>query len=146
MNNPLNRLVQEIRSATNLDEARKRVLNYLKRRESKKDPCIHLPQKDGSTRRIYLKFLVYVEAIKGKTILHTIQGMRDKILSSKRLKYFEDILAQWGFIRVRESHLVNNSFVEQVGSRPPSVGLTGGTTIYITPKYKKEALQALTEV
>ena len=37
-----------------------------------------------------------------------------KILISKSLKYFEDLLTNYGFIRVHQSHLVNLNFVSRI--------------------------------
>lgn len=37
-----------------------------------------------------------------------------KILISKSLKHFEDLLASYGFIRVHQSHLVNLNFVSRI--------------------------------
>lgn len=68
---------------------------------------------------------------------------RPKLLVSRTLKEFEEILSSSGFIRTHQSHLVNIKFITSFTSQPESfVSLTDGNTIPVAVR-KRETVEEI---
>ncbi|MGE0077920.1 MAG: LytR/AlgR family response regulator transcription factor [Bacteroidales bacterium] len=67
----------------------------------------------------------------------------DPIRVSKTLKEYEELLAECGFIRCHQSHLINSVFISKVIRFPsPSIKMTDGTLIPVSIR-KKEVLKEI---
>mgnify|MGYP005991434809 CR=1 FL=1 len=67
-----------------------------------------------------------------------------KILVAKTLKYFADILKEYQFLRVHQSHLVNLQFVkEYIKSDGGYIVLTNKKTIPVSVRKKAEVIETL---
>ena len=58
-----------------------------------------------------IKDIIYCEANSSYTIIHLVK--KEKIVSAKTLKEYEELLEAHNFYRVHNSHLINLSFVEK---------------------------------
>jgi two-component system LytT family response regulator len=95
-----------------------------------------LPTQKGSLR-IPLKHIVKIEGDRNYSQLYF--SNLSKELSSKTLKYFEDILLDKGFFRCHRSFLVNRIHVERIGSNH-SVMLKDQSSIPISRRKKQAFL------
>ncbi|MBN2420569.1 MAG: response regulator transcription factor [Deltaproteobacteria bacterium] len=69
-----------------------------------------------------------------------------KIMVSQTLKEFDALLSGSGLIRVHQSHLVNIYYIDRfVKKEGGYLILKNGTKVPVSPKLKKQVLQALTE-
>jgi two-component system LytT family response regulator len=71
---------------------------------SHKDQKIVLPQMDGF-EVVYIKDIVRIEAADNYSVFYLLNGK--KYTLSKTLKYYEELLAEFGFLRSHKSHLIN---------------------------------------
>ena len=55
--------------------------------------------------RVLVKDIVRLEGVRNYTLIHLKNG--DTLLSSRTLKIYENILVDWGFVRVHRAHLIN---------------------------------------
>ena len=55
--------------------------------------------------RVLVKDIVRLEGVRNYTLIHLKNG--DTMLSSRTLKIYENILVDWGFVRVHRAHLIN---------------------------------------
>ena len=85
-----------------------------------------------------VKDILYCQADDNYTHIHLEKGQK---LVSKTLKYFEDLLAEFGFARVHKSFLVNvNAVTEYRKGKGGSVVLRSGKEIMVSPSRKKDLL------
>ena len=75
---------------------------------SHKDQKIVLPQMDGF-EVVKIGDIIRAEASDNYTIFHLVNGKKYTI--SKTLKYYQDLLSDFGFLRTHKSHLINLSHV-----------------------------------
>ncbi|WP_353723130.1 LytTR family DNA-binding domain-containing protein [Dyadobacter sp. 676] len=61
-------------------------------------------------------------------------------LASKTLKHFDEMLAEFNFIRTHKSHLVNPKYIKQVTHNNQFLLLSDGSRIEISRR-KKELVQ-----
>ncbi|WP_165730426.1 LytTR family DNA-binding domain-containing protein [Polaribacter sp. 20A6] len=67
-----------------------------------------------------------------------------KILVSKTLKYYADMLKEVGFLRVHQSHLVNTTFIKEfIKSDGGYLILTEGSNIPVSIRKRTEVLEVL---
>ncbi|WP_373940779.1 LytTR family DNA-binding domain-containing protein [Polaribacter sejongensis] len=67
-----------------------------------------------------------------------------KILVSKTLKYYADMLKEVGFLRVHQSHLVNTTFIKEfIKSDGGYLMLTEGSNIPVSVRKRTEVLEEL---
>ncbi len=85
------------------------LMEYIKQND--KPVKIALPQQN-EIRYVAVKDIVRCEANNAYTYFYFVNG--DKILISKPLKEYEELLAPHGFIRAHQSHLVNPVFVSSL--------------------------------
>lgn len=78
----------------------------------------HYPQKPrlaisttGGLKFFDIEEIVHCQADKNYTIFYLIDGTR--YVSSKTLKEYDDLLSEYGFLRVHQSHLVNPSHIKE---------------------------------
>ncbi|MBS1737800.1 MAG: response regulator transcription factor [Bacteroidetes bacterium] len=62
------------------------------------------------TRLIYIKDILRCESQNTYTFFYLIDG--EKILSTMPIAHYEELLADYGFLRCHQSHLVNKKFVK----------------------------------
>ena len=72
---------------------------------------------------------------------------KDKMIVTKTLKEYEELLSDYDFIRVHNSHLINLHHVKNyVRSEGGSVVMTDGTEVEISRRKKEEFLKRLAEL
>jgi two-component system LytT family response regulator len=98
---------------------------------------ITLPQLDGF-QVLNVSEILYCKADDNYTEIF----MGDKkILVSKTLKYFEESLAQFNFVRIHKSFLVNiNEVVKYRKGKGGSVVISNGKELMVSASRKKELL------
>ena len=84
--------------------------------------------------------LMYLESIEGYTIIWLLDG--SKILSSKRLIYFEPMLPKDTFIRIHRAFIVNINFVSKY-LKSGEVVLRNEKFLTVSKRMKKEVAELL---
>jgi len=75
-------------------------------------------------------------------IIHIDQGgVESRSTTTHCLKYFEDKLKLYGFIRVHQSYLVNKEHVIRIRKSPSEIILVSGTTLPVARDRKHEVLE-----
>lgn len=114
------------------------LMNYV--RQNGKPTKIALPQQN-EIRYVGVKDIVRCEASNAYTYFYFVN--RDKILISKPLKEYEELLAPHGFIRAHQSHLVNPSFVNSLLKEDGGILLMNDGTKIPVSKARKEFVKAI---
>ena len=87
---------------------------------------------------IYLKDVVRCQSEKNYTYFYFAD--RERIIVSKTLKEFEEILADFGFMRIHRSHLINLKFIDRYEKTDGGyLIMTDGSKVEVSHR-KKEAL------
>jgi two-component system LytT family response regulator len=94
---------------------------------------VNIPSVDGF-KLIYLNEIITCEADGFCTIFHLRNGRR--IVSSKILKHYQEMLSQSGFTRVHQSFMINLKYVKEY-SREGVIVLEEGMTAPLGNAYKK---------
>ena len=105
---------------------------------SNKDQKMLLPQLNGF-EVIKIKTIIRAEASDNYTILY-LEG-NIKYVLSKTLKYYEELLNEYGFLRSHKSHLLNLSQV--VKYKKGKVGqaiMSDGSSVLVSSSAKKELM------
>jgi len=84
--------------------------------------------------------IVRCEASNNYTIFYLTDNT--SITTSKTIKEYEEILAEYNFVRVHKSHLVNLSFVEQLTNKHQLL-LSNKTLVDVSRRRKSELLEVL---
>ena len=93
---------------------------------------------------IALKELIRLQSDGQYTIFYCTTGQ--KIVSTKPLKEYHELLHNLGFFRAHRSHLINLSMViEYRKGESDSIGLSDGTFLEISRKKRSEFLMAMNE-
>ena len=90
---------------------------------------------------VKLADILYCEASSSYTFFH-LSG--DKILMSKSLKYYEELLKPYGFIRVHHSFLINQQKIAKYDRLDCTLVLDGGQQVPVSHR-KKEVLSSFLE-
>lgn len=90
-----------------------------------------------STHIIQIREVLYCEASGGYTFLYFDNGR--KLLASKNLKHFEELLLSCGFHRVHHSYLVNLQAISRYDRADCILELRNGATVPVSSR-KKDAL------
>lgn len=91
---------------------------------------------------IELKSVIRCKADNNYTEFHLEDGR--KLLVSKTLKYYEDLLKDYNFCRVHQSHLVNIAYIKQLEKGKFShLTMKDGTSIELSQAKKEELYQRL---
>jgi two-component system LytT family response regulator len=85
--------------------------------------------------------VIRIEADGNYSAIHLLNGK--KIVSSKALKEYEDVLTGGTFFRVHNSHLINLKFVSNYLKGEETLILTDGSKIEVSRRKKKELLDLL---
>jgi two-component system, LytTR family, response regulator len=86
--------------------------------------------------------IIYLEAIGNYTELHFTDGK--KLMASKTLKEFEDLLEHHAFFRIHNASLVNLIFVKKyIKGDGGQIQLTNNITLDVARRRKEELLQLL---
>jgi len=68
----------------------------------------------------------------------------EKILASKTIKYFDDILSSQGFLRPHQSYLINGKYIEQYNKKDGGcLIMVNGTSIPVSRNRKEEIMLML---
>jgi two-component system LytT family response regulator len=98
---------------------------------------ITLPQQDGF-QVLNVANILYCKADDNYTEIHL---EKKKILVSKTLKYFEEALSQFPFVRIHKSYLVNvNEVIKYKKGKGGSVVVSNGRELLVSASKKKELL------
>jgi two-component system LytT family response regulator len=89
------------------------------------------------TRFIEMGNIVRLQADSNYTLIFLTD--KTKVMTTRTLKDYEDILSDYGFFRVHNAHLINLDFVEKFFRDSDAVELSNGNTIEVS-RYKKKAL------
>jgi len=88
--------------------------------------------------------IIRAEADSNYTCFTLYDGKR--ILVSRTIKEFENLLSGSGMIRVHQSHLININFIDRFVKKDGGyLILKDGSKIPVSPNMKKQVLQAMTE-
>lgn len=83
--------------------------------------------------------IMYCQSNDNYTTLQLKNG--ERVMASKTMKHFEDILAPLGFIRPHQSYIINAKFIEQYNKKDGGfLVLTDGTSIPVSRHRKEEIL------
>jgi len=111
------------------------LLNNLKKEDHKK--TIRIPTSEGF-EIIEVKDIIHCNADTSYTHLYTTNS---KLLVSKPIKYFEDLLKDANFFRIHNSHLVNINHVKKyTKGKGGYVTMSNNTAIDVSTRKKEEFL------
>ncbi len=121
--------------------------------EQKLDNYIQNLQRDPGEKRIMMNTLDALYSIKVKDIIRCeadknyteiFLASQKKLVISKTLKEFEEMLVESGFFRTHQSHLINISFIESFEKGLSGVAvLADGSKIPVSSRRKESFLQLL---
>lgn len=88
--------------------------------------------------------IIHVDADSSYTKIYLTSG--DMIMSSKPLKYFEELLEDYDFVRVHQSHIINLKHIRRyVRGDGGQVIMTNGTEIEVSRRKKDDLLAKISE-
>jgi len=106
---------------------------------SNKEQKIVLPQMDGF-EVVKIKDIIRAEASDNYTILYIENGK--KYTLSKTLKYYEDLLSDFGFLRTHKSHLLNlDHIVKYKKGKTAEAIMSDSSTALVSSAHKKELMK-----
>jgi len=101
---------------------------------------IVLPQIDGF-EVVKLARIVRAEADNNYTVFHLDNGK--KYMVSKTLKYYEELLVDFGFLRTHKSHLINLSHVVKYKKgKTGQITMIDKSTVLVSPSAKKDFIRS----
>lgn len=131
--------VSKLKKESKLEEIEKKVEALLQ--NNHKIEKIALPTLSG-LNMIKIKDIVHCESDNNYTNFHLKNGK--KLLVSRTLKEFDEILSPEGFYRTHKSHLVNISYIaEYIKGEGGIVKLENGDHIEVSRRRKEGLIQAL---
>jgi two-component system, LytTR family, response regulator len=111
----------------------------LENRQSGATQKVMLPTMEGF-EIVNISTIQYCEAVDNFTRFH-VEG-RTPLLICRTLKYFEDVLKEYRFLRIHRSHLINPEFVVRYNKgKGGSVTMKDGKELEISPAKKGEFLE-----
>jgi len=116
------------------------LLELIKHQQQKEDHRIALPTVK-ETHFIKVSAVIRCEASNNYTTFFFEGGK--KIVVSKPIYEYEELLADYGFIRCHQSHLVNKKFVKSLVKEDGGYLLLDDNTVIPISKQRKETLKAL---
>lgn len=106
--------------------------------ENKQLKKMVLPMIDGF-EVITLKDIIWCDANDNFTDLHLLDGSKRTVC--RTLKFYENVLSDYDFIRVHKSHIVNINYVKQYKKgKGGDIILTNGHSVRVSPTRKKTFL------
>lgn len=131
------RLVQEKKSF----EVNQQRLEILKENLNSLNQRLALPTMEGYSF-VELKNILYCEAQGNYTTFYLLN--QEKIMVSKILKIYANLLQEFNFFRVSRSHLVNINHVKKYGrSKSPTVTMNDGTTVNVSVNRREAFLDQI---
>jgi len=114
------------------------VQNTLQKDENKK---IALP---SSERVLFVRISEIVRCLGENNYTTVFLQKGEKVLVSKTLKEYEELLTEFGFLRVHQSHLINSKFIRSYEKQDGGyLKMLDGTTISISRQRKQSILNQL---
>lgn len=111
---------------------------YITKKQHRRIP---IPTADG-LQFIELEEIIYLEASNNYTNIFLVSAK--KILVSRTLKEFEDLLPAESFLRIHHSSIINSSFVVRyIRGEGGQVVMRDGTVLDVSKRKKSEFLQAI---
>ncbi|MBL7765126.1 MAG: response regulator transcription factor [Chitinophagaceae bacterium] len=84
--------------------------------------------------------IIYCHSNDNYTTLTMLNG--EKVIASKTIKYYEDILTPMGFIRPHQSYVINAKYIQQYSKKDGGfLVMSDGTSIPVSRQRKEEILQ-----
>jgi two-component system, LytTR family, response regulator len=103
---------------------------------------IHLSS--GTIQFIESSEIIYIESQSNYS--HFILKNKPKLVVSKTLKEFDDLLSNHGFFRTHQSYLVNMDCIDYYkGGTEDALVLTNGDTVYLSRRRKQEFLERMSK-
>ena len=94
-----------------------------------------------SVQIVALKDICYLQADGGYTTVFLNGGK--KMITSRPLKYYDDLLSGASFLRTHQSYLVNKSYIKQYQWKDGLLFLKDGTQIRVSVRKKKRLIDIL---
>ncbi len=137
--------VKRVEENQNKKSNKDRVSNLIQNvRKTTDNQKIGLTSSDG-LEFIEIKTILRCEADGKYTSVFLHDGK--KLLVSKNLKEFEDLLTEYNFIRIHHSHLVNLDYIKKYQSgRGGYVVMSDGSTITVSQRKKEDFLSSLKKI
>ncbi|MCF2490235.1 LytTR family DNA-binding domain-containing protein [Dyadobacter sp. CY347] len=110
------------------------------RKGKTKDFRLAIPSKDG-VLFLTLEQIIRMQGDGNYTFIHTTH--KKPIVTSKTLKYFDEMLDEFGFIRTHKSHLVNPRHISQMSHDHGYIVVSDGTEVEISRRKKVEVVKLL---
>lgn len=138
LNASISRFLEQTTAKKNSAE---RIENLIKNNtEIKQNHKIVIPFADGFSLARTAE-IIRCQADRNYTFIYTLQG---KIHSSKTLKEYENLLADYGFLRIHQSHLVGIQHVKNYyKGKEHEIELDDGSRLPVAKSKRKEVLEKL---
>lgn len=101
---------------------------------------IAVPSTDG-LHFFKVEDILRLEADRSYTHIHLVG--KKPFIASRTLRHFEEMLADFGFVRTHKSHLVNPAHITRISSDREEVILSDGSGVEISRRKKDEVLVLL---
>jgi two-component system LytT family response regulator len=92
-----------------------------------------IPSKDA-LQIMSLQDIIRCEANGNYTFIYIKD--KERIIVPKTIKIFEDLLAKNGFIRIHQSHLINQIYIDEIRLKKNVILLKNGDQLPVSRKYK----------
>ena len=110
--------------------------DYLEKRSTK----IPIPTVEGYLF-IEVGDIIYLEAQNNYTIIHKLEA---KIVATKNIGHWENILSPQTFLRIHRSYIINLSKINRyIRAKSPSVVMSGEIHLSVSPSMKNKLLDRL---
>lgn len=100
-------------------------------------------REQGSIRFIKIDQIIHCQSDKNYTELHLTTG--ERIVSSRSLKAYTEILELYHFFRVHQSHLVNLKQIKRIDKQEGYAELLNGTIVAISRRKREPLLYKMAE-
>ncbi|HWR32325.1 MAG TPA: LytTR family DNA-binding domain-containing protein [Chitinophagaceae bacterium] len=105
-----------------------------------KDFKIAVPSSDG-VHFFKIEDILRLEADSSYTHIHLVN--KKQFVASKTLRFFEEMLEEFNFIRTHKSHLVNPKHITRISNDNSFVILSDGTQVEVSRRKKDEVQEQL---
>ncbi len=141
---------EELRNAINKAKAQiltpERIVSLLSDYRFYKSKSILISEKTEYSL-ISIDSILYCEADGNYTNIHyELPGKEDLKISTKTLKYFDEKLSEFNFLRISQSVLVNGEKVKKIVKRNNQLILHNGTTFTIAKRRKTNVIEQLSNI
>jgi two-component system LytT family response regulator len=117
------------------------LLEYIANTAQQRKPRKLAIKDAGSTRFIEIDNILRLQADSNYTLVFLTD--KTKVVTTRTLKDYEDILIDSGFFRVHNAHLINMNCVEKFYKDSCTIEMSDGSTIEVSRNKKKELLMKL---